>query len=241
YFERILKSMVLRPHSRYDDECLLSEEERQVLAGWNETRREYPRHQNLAKVFEEQAARGAEAVAVVCEERQLSYGELNRRANQLARYLRGAGVGAQECVGIWQERSAETVISMLAVVKAGGVYVPMESGSPLSRQGYMAADAGIGVMLAESGKRAAERWGGRRVIGVEEEGEEIGKQSGENLGQVIGAEELAYVIYTSGSTGRPKGVSVTHRGVLRLVCNNDYAELNSQQVIMHGSNVAFDA
>ena len=170
-------------------------------------------------LFEEQVKETPEAVAVVFEEKQLTYGQLNERANQLAHYLRSKGVKAETLVPICIERSLEMLIGILGILKAGGAYVPIDPAYPIDRIGYMLEDTGAGI--AVSSRESSEKLGvieGVEVIEIDGQGEEISKQSTANLQDVISPAQLAYVIYTSGSTGKPKGVMIEHRSVYSLIC-----------------------
>ncbi len=174
----------------------------------------------------------------------MSYGELNRRANQMGHYLRQQGVGRETLVGVCVERSVEMVVALLGILKAGGAYVPLDAEYPQERLGYMVQDSGVGVVVTE--EKLLERLPSYelnfvQVICLEREQEEIGQQSEENPEAVNGGEDLAYVMYTSGSTGQPKGVMVAHRGITRLVCNSDYVQVERGDRIAQASNNSFDA
>jgi amino acid adenylation domain-containing protein len=169
-------------------------------------------------LFEAQVERTPAAVAVVYEEEKLTYAELNRRANQLAWYLKGEGVGPEVRVGICVERSLEMIVGLLGILKAGGAYVPLDPEYPAERLDYMLEDAQVAVLLTQerAGQKAGLSYAGR-VICWEQEGAAIGQQSGENLVSGVGRENLAYLIYTSGSTGRPKAVGIRHGSVAVLL------------------------
>ena len=138
----MLEGIVADPDARIGDLPLLSEAERhRVLVEWNDTAAEYPRDKCLHELFAEQAARVPDAVAVVYEESELSYGELEQRSNQLAHYLRGLGVGPEVMVGLCVERSLEMVVGLLGILKAGGAYLPLDPGYPADRLAYMLEDA----------------------------------------------------------------------------------------------------
>jgi len=189
-------------------------ERRQLLEEWNRTETEYGNEKSVDQQFEEQVERTPEAIAVVQENRQLSYGELNRRANQLARFLRMLGAGPDVRVGIFLEASPEKVVALLAVLKAGAAYVPLDPAYPEERLKYIAMDAQIAVLLTEQ-KLQVERLRLKAdVVYLDQESHWIGKQSCENLEQFAVPDNLAYVIYTSGSTGQPKGVMVRRQGVM---------------------------
>ncbi|PYS22683.1 MAG: hypothetical protein DMF72_12540 [Acidobacteria bacterium] len=153
-------------------------------------------------------------MAVIFENQQLTYSELNRRANQLAGYLQQQGVGVETLVGVMVERSVELVISLLAVLKAGGAYVPLDASYPAERLQYMMADAGVAVVITQSGLAPRLAESGVRVVSIDGQWPEIEQQSAANVASSVRAENLAYVIYTSGSTGRPKGALGTHRAAL---------------------------
>jgi amino acid adenylation domain-containing protein len=189
------------------------EERRQVVEEWNQTEGWYPRDKTVVELFEEQVRRTPERVALVYEGQSLSYGELNRRANQLARRLREWGVGPEQLVGLCMKRSLEMVVGLLGVLKAGGAYVPLEPDYPKERLAFMVADTGVQVVLSEERYKGAVEVEGLRVLSLDTEWGEVAEESGEGLGGGAKPENLAYVIYTSGSTGKPKGVMNTHAGL----------------------------
>ncbi|HEX7286795.1 MAG TPA: amino acid adenylation domain-containing protein, partial [Candidatus Angelobacter sp.] len=217
HFHRLVEQMVDAPGLAIGDLSLLTEtEKQQVLLDWNHTAQSYPK-KCIDDLFEEQAAKTPEAVAVVYEEQSLSYGELNRRANQLAHYLQKNGVGPEVRVAVCMERSPEMVVAFLAVLKAGGAYVPLDSGHPQERLQFMAEDVQASAVLGCS--ELLQDWPhvNARMICLDDEREQIAEENDANPETGAGFENLAYVIYTSGSTGRPKGVGVAHRGLANLV------------------------
>jgi len=196
---------------------LLSEaERRQVVVEWNETGRPYPTDRSIHQLFEEQARRRPEAVAAICEEEQISYRELNERANRLARRLCELGAGPEILVGVCLERSIEMVVGLLGILKAGGVYAPMDPTYPDGRLQLMIDDAQISLLLTQG--RLAGRFDGLSAnpICLDRDWETISTRSPEDLQTLVEPDNAAYVIYTSGSTGKPKGVIVTHRSVSNL-------------------------
>ncbi|PYP82420.1 MAG: non-ribosomal peptide synthetase, partial [Candidatus Angelobacter sp. Gp1-AA117] len=197
---------------RISDLPLLSEAEReQLLKEWNRTEASYP-FLCMHELFEQQAERTPQAVAVEYEDQRISYGELNRRANQLGHYLRKLGVGPEVRVGICLERRLEMVVGMLGVLKAGGAYVPLDSNYPPDRLQFMMEDAQAALVLTEGKFKELLEWSAAEKICVDERVEEIGIESGANPGISVDLQNVAYVIYTSGSTGRPKGVAIVHEG-----------------------------
>ncbi|WP_234371187.1 amino acid adenylation domain-containing protein, partial [Streptomyces sp. XY431] len=185
-------------------------------------------------MFAEQVARTPDAVAVVSEGVELSYGELDARANAVARRLVGLGVGAECGVAVLMERSAELVVALLAVVKAGGYYVPLDVRYPLAHRRSIVGETGASVVLTDAGLRGEAAELGLTVLEVS------GAGVGEPLEVSCEVEGLAYVMYTSGSTGRAKGVAVTHADVVALALDRRFAGAGFERVLMHSPH-SFDA
>src|SRR6267142_4929063 len=231
----LLENIVRMPEEKIGRLSLVSSAERKrVIEEWNETEVEWEEcGRCVTELFEEQVERSPGAVAVVCGEEQLSYQEVNERANQLAHYLRGMGVGPEVRVGLCLERSAEMVVSLLGVLKAGGAYVPLEPSYPGERLSYMLEDAQAAVLVtSEEWLERLEGSPGRRVC-LDRDWEEIARQSKANLGVSIDGGNLAYVIYTSGSTGRPKGAMNSHAGIANRLrwMQAEYQLLGSDRVL----------
>jgi amino acid adenylation domain-containing protein/thioester reductase-like protein/non-ribosomal peptide synthase protein (TIGR01720 family) len=234
HFQTVLEGMVAHPERRLAEVSLLTEAERQqVLVAWNATQAAAPPAQCLHTLFEARVTQTPDAVAVVCEDHQLTYRELNARANQLAHRLRTLGVGPEVLVGLYMERSLELIIGLLGILKAGGAYVPLDPAYPPERLAFMLADTQAPVLVTQqrmlAGLSAEQGWrdqGGEarsalcnarcQVLCLDTDWETIAQESQENPAVEIPAEALAYVIYTSGSTGSPKGVLVSHYNVVRL-------------------------
>jgi amino acid adenylation domain-containing protein len=208
---------------------------------WNRTGRAYPRHQGLGELFREQAQLRPNAVALMFDGRQISYGELNILANQMAHYLRRKGVGRETRVGLCLQRSMEMMIALLGIVKAGGAYVPLDANYPADRLTYMLQDADVEVLITDEKSAARLPYPGNATLVLQREWEQITRESIEEPEHQASGEELAYIIYTSGSTGRPKGVSVIHRNVARLVKNTDYVQLDENHILLQFAPVSFDA
>jgi amino acid adenylation domain-containing protein len=198
-------------------EILTAEEHRQLLYEWNETRAEYPREECIHEMFAAQAHRTPDAIALVLEEQTLSYAELNRKANQLAHYLRAQGIGAESLVGLMMERSIEMIVSVLGILKAGAAYLPLDPAYPQERLAFMLEDAAVQMLLTQQRLAGRLPWSEAQVLFLDSQWSEMEQESVEEVGKVVGAKDAAYVIYTSGSTGRPKGVVVEHGGVSNLV------------------------
>ncbi|HEX2523710.1 MAG TPA: amino acid adenylation domain-containing protein, partial [Terriglobia bacterium] len=242
HFRLLLESVVEHPERRLSRVDFLTEEERIQFKQWNETEREYPRERCLAELFEEQARGRAEAVALVCEERELTYGELNRRANQLGHYLKQRGVGPEVRVGICLNRSVEMVVGLLGILKAGGTYVPLDRAYPGERLNYMIQDAGIRMLLTQQqGLESSTIGDGLEAICLDRDWHLVSRESEANLRQCGTAETLAYLMYTSGSTGQPKGVGIPHRAVSRLVLETNYARFGKEEVFLQMAPTSFDA
>ncbi|HEV8638525.1 MAG TPA: amino acid adenylation domain-containing protein [Chloroflexota bacterium] len=196
---------------------LLSPSERhRLLYEWTATAGVPDQGACIHELFEAQAARRPDAVALVCDEQELSYGELDRRANQLGSHLRSLGVGPDVIVGMYMERSIEMLIGILGVLKAGGAYLPLDPAYPKERLAFMLEDAKAAVLLTQSGMLESVPEYAGRVLCLDRDWATIAVES--PAGRPSGAtpDSLAYVIYTSGSTGKPKGVLVDHRNVVRL-------------------------
>ncbi|HEU4562328.1 MAG TPA: amino acid adenylation domain-containing protein, partial [Longimicrobium sp.] len=216
--ERLAEALEVSPGRAIGSIDVLPEAERRmVVEEWNRTKAGYPADRCIHELFEAQAARTPGAVAVRFEDQQLTYAELNERANRLAHHLRGRGVGPEVRVGLCLERSLEMVVAIVAVLKAGGAYVPLDPGSPAERLAFALADAGVPLVLVQEPVRATlPAVDGVEIINLDGAAEEIGAESAENPESGAGPGSLAYVIYTSGSTGAPKGALIEHRNVARL-------------------------
>lgn len=242
HFRTLLEGIVNTPQRRVSELPLLTDAERhQILVEWNDTKADYPRNKCIQELFETQTERTPDAIAVVFEEEQLTYWELNRRANQLAHYLRSIGVEQEVLVGICVERSVEMLVGLLGILKAGGAYVPLDPAYPQERLTFMLEDTKTPILLTQ--QRLAQRLlsSNATIVCLDSEWETIALQSKENLLNQVNADNLAYVMYTSGSTGKPKGTSIPHRGVVRLVKETDYADLNSEEVFLQLAPISFDA
>jgi amino acid adenylation domain-containing protein len=214
---------------------------RRVPVEWNNTTTDYPRDCTIHELFEAQAARTPEAIAVIFQDQRLTYAELNAQANQLAHYLRRLGVRQDMPVGICHERAPEMIVGLLAILKAGGAYVPLDPTYPPERLDFMLVDSGVEVVLIGQSMETGLAEQGAKVISLNRDGMAIWQESVENLPAASSGESLAYIMYTSGSTGRPKGVCVPHRAVLRLVCDPGYASFSAAEVFLQFAPLAFDA
>jgi len=240
HFEVLLEAITTNPDARLSDLPWLTEAEAQQLREWNQTSTDYGRDLCLPQLVETQAAQRPDALAVAHGKEQITYRELNERANQLAHYLREHGVGLEVRVGVLLERSVNFIVAVLGIIKAGGSYVPLDGTYPKQRLQFMQEDAGVRLLLTER-KQADVAANGIEVVYLEDAAELFENISRENPEQVNRGEDLAYVMYTSGSTGQPKGVAVTHRGINRMVRNQMFIKFESSDRVAQTSNVSFDA
>lgn len=228
------------PDSASGSRTLSSLERQQLLVEWNATAAPYPRDRCVHELFEAQVARTPEAIAVVCGEEQLTYHQLNARANQVAHHLQELNVGPEVLVGICAERSLDMVVGILGILKAGGAYVPLDPAYPPERLAFMLEDAQTPVLLSQKhllGRLPAYRG---RVVCLDADAGVLTRQSKTNPTSDTKQDNLAYVIYTSGSTGTPKGVLGLHRGILNR-CHwmwQAYPFAN-QEVYCHTSSFSF--
>ncbi|WP_281274219.1 non-ribosomal peptide synthase/polyketide synthase [Brevibacillus gelatini] len=242
HFTQLLEAVVQMPEQSITRLPLLAQDEReQLLVAWNDTATAYPRTKRVDQLFQEAARTYPERIAVVSENRAITYAELEKRANQTANYLQKQGVRSGSLVGICVKRSLDMLIGLLGILKAGGAYVPLDPDYPQERLAYMMNDAQLTVLLTQEQLLSALPAGERTTICLDRDWATIAKESELAPALDTTAESLAYVIYTSGSTGLPKGTLVPHRGIVRLVKETDYVTITEQDVFLQASTVSFDA
>src|SRR5438552_2955291 len=242
HFQNLLEGIVANPEQKISELPLLSEaERRKLLIEWNDTRTDYPANKCIQELFEQQVERTPDAVALICDDRRLSYRELNSQANRLARYLRKTGVAADTRVAICMQRSPEMIVALLAILKAGGAYVPLDPEYPKTRLKFMLEDARASALVTERALLKDLPARALETICVDDLSTELAFEGSDNPKVETTADNLAYVIYTSGSTGKPKGVAVMHRNVVRLVKNTNYASFSADEVFLQYAPVSFDA
>ncbi|MDZ8189313.1 MAG: amino acid adenylation domain-containing protein, partial [Nostoc sp. ChiSLP02] len=242
HFVTMLEGIVANPEERLAQLPILTQvEQQQLLVKWNRTEADYLQYKCIHQLFEEQVERTPNAVAVVCDDRQLTYQELNTRANQLAHYLKSLGVGADVLVGLCVERSLLTLVGLLGILKAGGAYVPLDPDYPTERLAYMLNDSQVSVVLSQEKLLASLPEYRARVVCLDKDWQNISKESIDNLISDSIVDNLAYVIYTSGSTGQPKGTLINHSNVVRLfAATSSWYNFNDQDVWTMFHSYAFD-
>lgn len=211
HFQTLLESIVTNPNQNISKLPLLTAKEQQLLV-WNNTRADYPREASLHQLFEKQVELSPEAVALITQLEQLTYQQLNQKVNQLANYLIKLGVTTETIVAVCLERSIDTIVAILAILKAGGVYLPLDPNYPFERLQFTIADSQVSLVISYASLRNC--WENVKVIALDTEGKNIQQESQKNPPSISGGDNLAYAIYTSGSSGTPKGVLGTHRGTV---------------------------
>jgi amino acid adenylation domain-containing protein len=241
-FKVLLQGIVAGPEQSIAVLPLLAPgERRQLVEEWNRTAVNYPRGKCLTDLIEEQAQRTPSAVAVSSEDGHLTYAELNAQANQIARYLRRLGVGPEVAVGMCMERSLDMVQALLGILKAGGVYLPLDPAYPMERLLHIVADARAPVTLVQERlvKELPPDCG--KLVKVDADWPEISREDRDNLSTTVDLANLAYVIYTSGSTGVPKGAMNTQGGILnRLFWMQERFGLKEEDRVLQKTPICFD-
>jgi amino acid adenylation domain-containing protein len=217
HLEALLDSVVTDPEQRLSEISFLTEAERRQLIEWNSTRTQYPEDVGAHELFEAQADRTPDAVAVVFEEKHLTYRDLNAQTNKLARYLRAIGVGPEVRVGICAQRSLEMVVGLIGILKAGGAYVPIDPAIPSSRLSLILDDIQARVLLTQERFREMFRSHSTQLICMDTDWPAIAQQSENDLPTITTPDNAAYIIYTSGSTGKPKGAVIVHKGLVNYL------------------------
>jgi amino acid adenylation domain-containing protein len=240
HYQRLLEEIVADPDKPVAEMSIMTDSERQeVLVDWNQTEAYYPKNRCLHELVEDQVARTPEAVAVVFEDEELTYGELNERADRVAGYLQSLGVGPGAMVGILVDRSLDMIIGLLGILKAGGAYVPMDPSYPKERVAFMIEDSKPKALLTHR------RWlqflpePGTQVVLLDGDLPKPVAQAG--VAEKPTAESAAYVIFTSGSTGKPKGVQIPHRAVVNFLQSmQQKLGFSSEEVLLAVTTLSFD-
>jgi amino acid adenylation domain-containing protein len=242
HLKTLLASIVARPELCLSELPLLTKQERrQVLSGWNATQKAYPQNRCLHEWIEAQVERTPEALAVIFGPHQVTYRDLNARANRLAHWLRRQGAGPDTLVAICLERSLELVVGLLGILKAGGAYVPIDPEYPQERMAFMLSDAGTTLVVTRAALADRLPHHQATVVCLDADRAEMAHESESNPGVPLSLEHLAYTIYTSGSTGRPKGASIPHKGLLnRLLWMQEQYRLTAVDRVLQKTPFSFD-
>lgn len=239
HFQNILKAIAEHPQVLISQiEVLSPEEKHGLIYGFNDTKLDYPKEKTIHELFEEQAERTPDHVAVVFEDKELTYRELNIKANQLAGALRSRGVKPDTVVGIMVERSLEMIVGILAILKAGGAYLPIDPQYPADRTGYMLENSGTRLLLTQKSLAGRIKMNGGIICCDDPE---LYAGVGDNLENVNTSGDLMYVIYTSGSTGKPKGVMLEHRNISNFIAGmRRRILLEDTDVLLCLTTISFD-
>ncbi len=241
-FQCLLHAAVASPGAKLLDLDMVSSHGRfRLLEEFNDTARVYPKDASVSRIFENVAGKYADRTALIFSDTTLTYGELNRRANQLAHRLKACGVGRDTLVGVCMHRSPDEIVALLAILKAGGAYLPLDPSYPGERLRFMLCDSRASVVIVQENLAECLPEGRYDRILMGADAAEAGKAFCDNLDGAPDPTDLAYVMYTSGSTGTPKGVCVEHRNILRLVCGADYAHFGPDEVFLQFAPISFDA
>jgi len=244
HLQSLLTEMISKPKQRLSNFTLLTEVERhQVLSDWNNTQAVFPGDRCLHQLFEDQVERSPNAVALEYEDCQVTYEQLNARANQLAHYLKGLGTGPEVLVGICSERGPELFVGLLAILKAGGAYLPLEPAYPEERQRFMLEEAGVRILLIQAHMRIEFGGDDLRVVNLDKFSVAVGQGNTGNPHSGVTPDNLAYGMYTSGSTGRPKLVRVEHHSAVNFISFATGSLLDPEElaVVPFTDSVCFDA
>ncbi len=241
-FQTLLAGIVANPERKIRELPLLTAAERhQLLVEWNNTQTDYPRDKCIHQLFEAQVERSPDAIAVIFEDKQLTYRELNARANQLAHYLKNLGVKPEMPVGIYVERSLEMVVGLLGILKAGGAYVPLDPMYPRDRIACILSDSGVKILLTEQKMLALLPEQKAQLIDIDADWGKISQQSQSNPDSSANSDNLAYIIYTSGSTGNPKGVQISHQSLVNFLNSMREAPgLTKSDTLLAVTTICFD-
>ncbi len=242
-FRRLVEGILAQPRLRISEYSLDTPDERAQTLAWGLGQAKvYERDSCVHEVFEAQAAISPAAVALSCGDAEMSYRELNHQANLLAARLEEAGAGPGAVVGLCLERSMEMITGLLAILKTGAAYLPLDPGNPKARNAIMLDDAQAGLVLTQKKPRESIPLRREQILCIDErDWPSVGGTMPSETGRGPKATDVAYIMYTSGSTGRPKGVAVPHRAIVRLVRSTDYVQINDRDVFLQLAPVSFDA
>ena len=239
-FRYFLLELVKNPGQKLSEISVTSPEEKDIVSEWNKTQIDFPNELTLTRLIEQQVAMTPRKIAVIFGSSRITYDELNRKANQLAKYLQSLGAGPETIIGICMDRSIEMIIGMLGILKAGGAYLPIDPGQPSERIQYIAEDAGLRLILTL--KKNTQVFNNTKyLVYLDSEWDKIKKYDSENPVGSITSQNAAYVIYTSGSTGNPKGVIIEHNSLVNfLLSMKQKPGISAEDVLLAVTTISFD-
>jgi amino acid adenylation domain-containing protein len=237
-FITLVENLIENSDAPIESVSMISDEERRIIEGFNNTHTDYPKDKTIVQLFEEQANFYPNKTAVVFKESSLTYKQLNEKTNQLARILRESGVSANTPVGIMIDKSVNMIVGIFGILKAGGGYVPIDPEYPEQRINFIIKDSGCKILLTQ------EKYNKLPVEGItmlDLDSENSYHQDRSNIGGINTPSDLAYIIYTSGTTGIPKGTLIPQKGVVRLIRNTNYIDYTSEDRVLQAAAIVFDA
>ncbi len=241
HFSTIIKNITNNLNQSVSAISMIDEEEKNKLLSFNSSPSFFPHDKCIHQIFEEQLHSTPNKVALKFNGKDISFIELNKRANQLAHYLLKNGVEKESRVGIYLDRSVEMIVSVLGILKAGGTYVPIDTTDPKERIEFILSDTKVSLLITSSYFKENLSFFKNKLIVIDEDQEGINNEATGNLNLKVSSNDLAYIMYTSGSTGKPKGVCVEHKSIVRLVKNTNYFTVSENEVFLHFAPLAFDA
>jgi amino acid adenylation domain-containing protein/non-ribosomal peptide synthase protein (TIGR01720 family) len=242
HLESLLEQMVNQPEAAIETLTPLTAfERRQILEDWSGSRNCSPQRESVPALFKRQVEQRPDAIALACEQEQVSYAELNRKSNQLAHHLVARGVSVEDVVGICLNRSVDLLTAFLGVAKSGAAYLPIDPAYPRQRLQYMLSDSEAKALISQSQFADNLRGFEGETIYVDADSDLLAGNSIDDIESGVEAENALYVMYTSGSTGEPKGALIEHRNVVRLVKNPSFVTLGPEDTLLQLATVCFDA
>jgi amino acid adenylation domain-containing protein len=242
HLRTLLERIAVRPDARIADLEMLGEAERsRVLVDWNRTMTAYPAQASIPDLFEEQARLHPKAIAIECDGQTMTYAALDAQANRLAWMLRAKGIGSEQLVGVGLERGPKMIVALLAIMKAGGAYLPLDPNNPRARTDYILAESGAAIVVREERTGALFEGAEIESLCLDRDAAALALCPVDRPARDLSPRQLAYVMYTSGSTGEPKGVGIEHRSVVRLVRKTNFIRFSSSDVVLQFAPLAFDA
>ncbi|MGB3534213.1 MAG: amino acid adenylation domain-containing protein [Microcoleaceae cyanobacterium] len=240
-FQNLIQAIITNPDHKISELNLLNQAEKeQFLVKWNRTQTHYPREACIHQLFEQQVEQYPDAIALTFADQQLTYQQLNIKANKIAHYLRKIDMKPDTLIGVFMERSIETFVSILGILKAGSAYVILEKNYPQERLSFILKDTQLAAIITNKKENYLDCLN-IPILDLEKDRNIISDEKSNNLNSQVTAENLAYVMYTSGSTGKPKGVCIPHRGVVRLVKQSNYINFSTEEIFLQAAPLSFDA